>query len=46
MAIAVQRPPEKRPRDWHDLVMTLSVVAVCLTAIILLLWAAATGRLF
>ena len=45
MAIAVHRPPEKR-RDWHDLVMTLSVVAVCLTAIVLRVWAAATGRLF
>ena len=46
MAIAVHRPPEQKRRDWHDLVMTLSVVAVCLTAIVLLVWAAATGRLF
>jgi hypothetical protein len=46
MAIAVQRPPEKRGRDWQDLVMTLSVVAVCLTAIVLLVWAAVSGRLF
>ena len=46
MAIAVQRPPEKRRRDWQDLVMTFSVVAVCLTAIVLLVGAAASGRLF
>jgi len=46
MAIAVQRPPDKKRRDWQDLVMTISVVAVCVTAIVLLLWAAATGRLF
>jgi hypothetical protein len=46
MAIAVQRPPEKRRRDWQDLVMTFSVVAVCLTAIVLLVWAAVSGRLF